>query len=151
MEFALSQEIAGKLVKNGKSDLITKFSENLTFFFRNKNYGSGVLSIYVGVICVAPDFDSFFTTRKPKYKRGREVLRQGGIIMELESSLRFDVKLPFNEFANADEIRAFQILADEMLNAITTLDTTRIQDFNKSAFREDLYAYFLEKALIDAG
>lgn len=106
--------------------------------------------MYIGVICVAPEFDFFFKIRKPKYKRGKEVIVQDRNIMELESSLRFDLKLSYSKFSDANRVDALRILAGEIINAVTALDTHRIKDFNKSAFQQDLYNYFVQYRFLDS-
>lgn len=58
MEFALTQEVSSLILENGVSDMITGLSDELEVFLKDKSYG-GVETMYIGIICVAPEFDFF--------------------------------------------------------------------------------------------
>ncbi len=148
MEFQLVQEVSETLLKNGKASLISNFSEDIKDFFSGKSYGKGILSIFIAVICVAPEFDFFFKIRTPKYKRGKEIIRQDNIGIEIESSLRFDLKLSYEKFAQANEIDAIRLLALELLNSLNVLDELKIKDFNSIRFKEDFRIYLSEQKVI---
>jgi len=148
MEFQLTQEVSESLLKNGRTTIISNFSEELRNFFKTKNYGEGILSMFIGVICVAPEFDFFFKMRKPKYKRGKEIIIQNNAEIELESTLRFDLKLSFEKFLRANEFEARTMLALEVLNSLNVLNKLKIKDFNNESFVEDLRSYIVKQKIV---
>jgi hypothetical protein len=59
MEFELTQEVSGQLLENGKSNLVTKFSESLKLFWGKKLWNWNFINVYRSNMCT-PEFDFFF-------------------------------------------------------------------------------------------
>lgn len=67
MNFGLSKEISKEISKDiaSKLDVFTEIFNNLNEFFSDKSYGESIDILTIGLICVGPEFESFF---KPRYK-----------------------------------------------------------------------------------
>ncbi len=72
MNFGISREISVDVFKKG--DIITAISIEAKSYFDDKNYGLGIDSFYIGVICVDPGFDFFFSKIRKKYNKIRKYL-----------------------------------------------------------------------------
>ena len=59
-----------------KSSLIQSLSDDLKEHFKNKNYGSSIQSFTIGIVCCSPKFDQFYTDLKPKYTKGKRVIKR---------------------------------------------------------------------------
>ena len=64
MKFGLTQEISEDICTKGKT--LTEMANSMKEFFINKSYGNGLNELYVGIVCVAPQFEFFFK-HKQKY------------------------------------------------------------------------------------
>lgn len=137
MKFAITKEISEIIIKNGVSDMITDLSVYLGKFLEQKSYGSGLETFYIGIICVAPEFDFFFKVRKPKYKRGKEIFIQDGREYEQINALTYDIKLNYEEFIDKDLVVSKELLKAYILDSFTLIDSIKIPLFEKSKFIMD--------------
>lgn len=138
MEFALTQEVSEPIIKNGVSDYFKQVSDNVSEFLRTKDYGNDLKTIYIGIICVAPEFDFFFKVRKPKYKKGTVVTIQDGRPYERTDALVYDIKLDYDAFVNADEYEAKKMLSLELLRSFIVLNSMKIKLFDRHNFERDM-------------
>lgn len=141
MEFALTQEVSEPIIKNGVSDYFKQVSDNTSEFLRTKDYGNDLKTIYIGIICVAPEFDFFFKVRKPKYKKGTVVTIQDGRSYERTDALVYDIKLDYNVFVNADEYEAKKMLSIELLKSFAVFSSVKIKLFDRKSFESDMSCY----------
>lgn len=64
MKIALTQETNLSL---DKIQDINNLSSSLQEHFKDLNYGEGVNQLLIGIICVKPEFDFFFTKQGNQY------------------------------------------------------------------------------------
>jgi hypothetical protein len=138
MEFALTQEVSEPIIKNGVSDYFKQVSDNISEFLRTKDYGDGLKTIYIGIICVAPEFDFFFKVRKPKYKKGTVVTIEDGRPYERTDALVYDIKLDYDVFVNADEHEVKKVLSTELLKSFAVFNSMKIKLFDREGFERDI-------------
>lgn len=142
MEFALTQEVSELIIKNGVSDCIRQLSDDLAEFLGKKDYGDDLQTIYIGIICVGPEFDFFFKQRKPKYKKGKEIIIQDERPYEQINALTYDIKLDHTKFVNANESEIKKMLAIALLNSFSAFNVVKIKDFDRVRFETDMAEYF---------
>lgn len=147
MDFSLTQESNLEGVKNKQ---IIDFSNSLKEYFINKSYGEGINHFLIGIICVKPEFESFFKVRKPRYKAIDNIKFFDGNKTELIGVYGYDIRLNFEEFVSASETESKKILATEILNSLTNLDVLpkKVKDFDKERFKEDIEQFFKSEKLI---
>ena len=119
-----------------KQFVFTKIDNILESYFLSKNYGSGISELYIGIICVAPEFEQFFNEEtKPKYS--------GGI-------LEYRIKLNYNIFKEKDIKDATTMLVKDILKSVTIIEglKAKIKDFNIQLFESDLEALFRDNGYI---
>ena len=92
MEFGLAKYLSNDLTN--KSKIIQDYSERLSEFFKSKYYGDGLKDISVGIICVSPEFESFFKPRKPKFTKSKTVVIYG-LRTVYDHVFECDVKLDY--------------------------------------------------------
>lgn len=138
MNFALTQEVSELIIKNGVSDYIKQISDSISGFIEKKDYGEDLQSIYIGIICVSPEFDFFFKIRKPKYKNGKEIVIQDDRPYELISALVYDVKLDHEKYVRANENEVKKMLSIELLNSLTAFNSVKIKAFDRKRFESDI-------------
>jgi len=138
MEFALTLEVSELIGQNGVSDYIKEVSDHISEFLRTKDYGDGLKTIYIGIICVAPEFDFFFKVRKPKYKKGTVVTIEDGRPYEQTDALVYDIKLDYDVFVNADEHEVKKILSIELLNSFFVFNSVKVKQFSREIFEKDV-------------
>ncbi|WP_264536250.1 hypothetical protein [Flavobacterium sp. N1736] len=135
-----------------KIEIINSLSDDLRFFFKNKDYGNDVKSYTIGVHCqnVPPGFEKFSKLPKPSYTKGKKTINPDGIPFTLEDSFEHSIKLDFETFKNSSEIEAEKYLAQEIIKSLDIIETmkAKIKDFDSLTFRTDLENYFKEKNLI---
>ncbi|PYF72979.1 hypothetical protein [Pedobacter nutrimenti] len=143
MEFALTMEVSEPIIKNGVSDYIKQLSDQVAEFFKKKDYGDDLQTLYIGIICVTSEFDFFFKVRKPKYKKGKKVTIEDGRPYERTDSLVYDIKLDYDSFVNANENEVKMMLSTELLKSFIVFDSVKIKRFDRESFEKDV-TFFLE-------
>lgn len=135
MEFKITQEISEMISKIGSSDAIAEFSERVADLLKVNEYGTGLQTIYIGVICVSPEFDSFFKIRKPKYYKDKIII-QDGRPYRLINTLTYDIKLNYEQVINASKDELFKMLTDEVIKSLS--DFEKINNFDIVKFKSEL-------------
>ncbi|MGQ9780608.1 MAG: Imm44 family immunity protein [Bacillota bacterium] len=98
--------------------------------FKDKDYGEGIKEYVIGIICVAPVFDSFFKIRK-NYTESKRLLE-------------YDIKLDHAKFKKANNKEIYEMLRQEVLNSLGIVEELKIKDFDLARFRADLEQFFAE-------
>jgi len=135
---------------NSKSKIIHSLSDDLKLYFQNRNYGQGIKSLTIGIVCVSPGFEKFFKDKKAKYTKGRKESIIEGIPLMEEDSFEYTVKLEYETFKNANDKEIRKILAVEILASLVVFEKFRskIKDFDLDHFIMDLEEYFKSQNLI---
>ncbi len=123
-----------------QSDFITEIDTELNIFLKFKNYGRGISKIYVGVLCVHPSHERYYAFRTPKLTKKKNDLIIQGDVEKLENIFEYDIKLPFDEFKNANAIQARTIVATIFYESLRALK--EFEHFDKNALVEDVGIFF---------
>jgi hypothetical protein len=145
MEFGLAQYTSVEISQ--KNHLINSLSDDMKNFLYKKNYGSGIKSLFIGIICVSPNYEAFFKPRKPKYTDKKKKIKKDGIEYEIEKCLEYDIKLDYKSFSMASDSEVKKIIANGILKSLGVLDEIKlkINDFNTKMFRKDLEHFFKDQ------
>lgn len=140
MKFALTVEAS--IGVEDKTNLIHDLSSRLSQYFSDKNYGDDVITILIGVICVAPEFEWFSKIRKPKYVFYRKYIRGSSEIIA-DRALSFEIKIDYESFKNQTDKQNVKLLATEIEKSLSNLDSLpkKIRNFDKEQFSEDMKSY----------
>lgn len=130
MDFGLSKEISKDVL--GKSDIITEMSLAMADYLKDKDYGKDVLSFYIGIMCVAPEFEFFFKELRKKYTKSKKMLE-------------YDIKLDHSTLKKMNDQEVKELLAREILQSLCIVDKFGIKDFKKDLFKTNLESFFYEK------
>lgn len=142
MEFALTLEVSEAIISNGVSDYIKQLSDTISEFLKTKDYGDDLRTFYIGIICIAPEFDFFFEVRKPKYKKGKKVTIEDGRPYETTDALVYDIKLDYDKFVNANANEVRKMLSVALLKSFVVFDSVKIKHFDKEGFMRDITLFF---------
>jgi hypothetical protein len=148
MKLGLAQYTSVEIDNHEK--MITKFSDDIEKYFFNKNYGTDLIDIVIGIVCVSPNFEQFFKPRRPKYTKDKKHIKSEGFEYDIEKCLEYSIKLDFETFKNGTEEECRKLLAREILRSLKVLEDMKgkIKDFNAENFKKDLENYFKEEGLI---
>jgi len=135
MEFGLAKYLSNDLTN--KSKIIQDYSERLSEFFKSKYYGDGLKDISVGIICVSPEFESFFKPRKPKFTKSKTVVIDG-LSTVYDHVFECDVKLDYESFKKANNEEMLKIIATGLVSILDVLKEKKIKDFDIDRFQQDL-------------
>jgi hypothetical protein len=147
MEFALTQEVSEAIINNGVSGHIHDVSTHISKFLRARDYGSDLSTLYIGIICVGPEFEFFFKVRKPKYKKGKVVTIEDGRPYEATDALVYDIKLNYNNYLIASQKEVIKMLSVELRNSFVVFNSISIKVFDREKFERDVAFCFSQ--LID--
>jgi hypothetical protein len=141
MEFGLAQYISAEI--SDFSESINSLSDGIKEFVKNKEYGSSINELFIGVVCVSPKFETFFKPRVPKYTANKKQVHKEGFNYEIERCLEYDIKLDFELFKNATDNERIIIIAEELIKSLRIIDEMKIKikDFNTGEFRKDIELY----------
>lgn len=132
MEFSIGAQFSREF-RHEDSNIVRELSEAMNNSFKEKDYGSSICKIYIGVICVSQGFEAFFNVRPPKLYRN-------------EPALEFELKLNFEEYKELDKDDRLKLLSSEILKtAVFVFENKRIKEFEKQNFIDDLKSCFESK------
>lgn len=132
MEFSIGTQFSREFSQED-SNIVKELSAAMNDSFREKDYGSSICKIYIGVICVSQGFEAFFNVRPPKLYRK-------------EPALEFEVKLNFEEFRGVGKDDRFQLLSSEILKtAESVFENKKVKEFKSQMFIDDLKNFFENK------
>ena len=136
-------------IEQEKSDIIHKLSSKMESFFSSKNYGDGIKSFTIGIVCITPQFEQFFKNTRPKYTKGKQVISPDGISIVLENNFEYGIRLNYDEFIESDEKAAMKILSREIILSFPSLEDImqNIPHFDFVEFKND-FVTFLEENLM---
>ena len=108
-----------------------EFEEKIDTLIRNKEYGSDLSTIYVGWICVAPEYEPFFKIRKPKYYQNRQTTVDG-LGYKMVNTLEYEIKIDYTEILNSSYDDLNSILTNKLAYSLKNIikDNKKIKDFN---------------------
>jgi hypothetical protein len=124
MEFGLA--LAASLDSSG-IEILTATSDALAECFAPRQYGSALVTIVVGIICVEKEFEPHFQART-RFIRSQKLLE-------------YSIKLDLESFRNADEDEARRILGSALLNSLSVMEGMKLGDFDLCTFEEDLRGF----------
>lgn len=124
------------------TDSIVELSNGLKEHYDTIDFGEGVQSVSIGVICVSKDFEPFFKQRNPKYTKDKRETEIDGIKITIEKAFEYDCKIAFKSYQEADDIGKKQLLASEILKTTKEVfGKKKIKDFKEKMFIDDLENY----------
>ncbi|MES2733440.1 MAG: hypothetical protein V4714_16970 [Bacteroidota bacterium] len=146
MKFGFAQEFSYDI----KSEGFQSLSEELTLFLADKDYGKDLKELYIGIICVHPDFDQFYKPRRPRYTSEKKRYEKHGVVYELDKTLGYDIILDHTLILKSTQEEHRKITAQEILNSLIVFDKykAKIKDFDREAFKADLEGFFRERHLL---
>ena len=124
-----------------QSSLITNLSDLINDFLVDKSYGNDIKEIYVGIICVKPEFDQFFKTRKIKYHKGVKSFKSK-IDKELivtEDCLEYDLKFDYLEIGKLHGKDLIDVIYNSLIESVSELKKLKtIKHFDFDSFGLDI-------------
>jgi hypothetical protein len=115
---------------------VTELNDLLRNYFLEKNYGSDVENIFIGVILTNRDSESSHPVRKLKFTKRIKI---GMGKPELRNVVAYDVKPSFEIFSQLSHIQARQYLAQLLSESISVMEKHRSKfaNFAIEHFKED--------------
>lgn len=105
-------------------ELINSIEQNINTLLKSKDYGKGLSTIYVGVICVEPVVDNLF---KPKRNR----------LDKKDSSLTVEFKFEYNSFLESNLKERKDSILSELKKIPNIVIEKKIKDFDSKKFTID--------------
>ncbi len=141
MEFYITQE---SNLDGNKNKLVLDLANRLKDYFHDKNYGADIRHFYIGLICVKPEFETFFKVRKPQYRHTDKVDLLNGSSTKLVGVFSYDIKLSFHDVTKATEEEFKELLACAILSSLSNLEVLpkKLSDFDKEKFKADIRKFF---------
>jgi len=129
MEIKFALNISDKINKFKK--VFDEFEEKIGTLIRNKEYGSDLSMIYVGWICVAPEYEPFFKIHKPKYYQNRQATIDG-LGYKMVNTLEYEIKIDYTEILNSSYDDLNSILTNKLAYSLKNIvkKNKKIKDFN---------------------
>ena len=146
MRFALTIETSAG-VSEHRTNLIVGISNRLSEYFRDRDYGSDVRTILIGVICVAPEFEWFSKLRRPKYVRYRKYVLDGIEIIE-DRVFSFDIRIDYEQFNRQDDEDNIRMVTAKIIESLINLEDipAASKAFDKGRFIKDVTSFLREVA-----
>lgn len=141
---------------NEKIELINELKGKINAFLNTQDYGNGILDYFISLSIVNPPkgFEHLFPILKPKFTEYKErINKHTGEKYEIVKQFHYGIKIDgenFERFVNANKTESQTIIALEILNSLSNLDTLpkKVKDFDKKRFKEDMKRFFKEQNLI---
>ena len=133
MDFGLSKEMSADIIQE-KINILSEMSFAMEDYFKNRDYGKGISSLTIGIVCVAPEFEFFFKKIRSKYIKSKKMLE-------------YDVKVEHSVLKEANEPMLQSIVAEAIFTSLGIIDDLKIQDFDIDRFRVDLKGFFKSEGI----
>lgn len=122
-----------------QSILINELSDSLSNIFSKKSYGNDVKEMYVGIICVKPEFDQFFKKRRMKYDKGIKTKTVDRQDITSEDCLQYDIKFDYLRVGNLKGKELVDEIFNGLVQSIDDLKSfKKIKDFDFNSFELDI-------------
>ncbi|UBM59228.1 hypothetical protein LAG90_00965 [Marinilongibacter aquaticus] len=146
MKFGLTQE---SNLTTEQSSALNDLSLDISRFLEQKSYGKDVEELYIGIICVKPEFEPFFKVRKPKYTK-EFFSEKLGVPVSGKSILEIDLKIDYNEVKDFDKNEITNYAASEICQLFGNLNNLpkNIHDFEKNRFVDDIISFLSNKGSV---
>jgi hypothetical protein len=119
-------------------EVISIFNERINSFLKNRDYGSGLLSLYVGFICMNPASLKILKLRKPNYILGPKIHKIKGLPdVIIEKVAEYEFIADFESILNSQGDELINRIKSELINSIVAIDVLKIPDFDKERFKKD--------------
>jgi hypothetical protein len=141
MEFNITLEVSlglGKLSIPANT-LANDFNEKI----KNDDFGKSIKQVIVSVVCVAPEYEAFFKSRKTKFIEGKKTVKKYGIEYEIDSLLTYDIKLDYQKVSIMSEQDLYIELRKEIFNSISIIKEIKLADFKFNLFEKECYDFFM--------
>ena len=127
MIFYLGQYVSEDELKIIK--LISNLSDNLNAYFESKSYSRVLNEINIGIICIKPEFDQFFSVDAPVFTSEKKLLE-------------FKVKFDFSEMESSnDEKRKSLILKKIFSKTQEVISEFGEVEFDMNKFIKDFNSF----------
>ncbi len=137
MEIKFALNISDK-VRNVKS-VFDELEHCVNSTIVQKDYGKNLQEIYIGWICVAPEFDQFFKPRKPRYYNEKQMAVDGHNYV-LNKVLELEIKLDFVAIGSSNLTEVYSLTYKALIEALraSIKANKKIQDFDSERLISDL-------------
>ena len=143
MEFNITLEVSlglGKL-----SELANTIARDFNEKIKDEDFGQGIKQLIVSFVCVAPEYESFFKSRKTKFVRGKKIIKKHGTEYEVDSLLTYDIKLDYQKVKIVSESELSILLKQEILNSISIIKNMKIEDFKFDVFEKECSDFYFNR------
>ncbi|WPV67558.1 hypothetical protein [Chitinophaga sp. LS1] len=118
--------------------VISIFNEKICSFLKERDYGSGVLNLVIGFICMNPKSLKILKLRKPSYVLGPKIIKTKGLPESIiERNVEYEFIADFQSILNAQGDELIKRIKTELINSIVAIDVLEIPDFDKEKFKKD--------------
>lgn len=116
----------------------------LQAYMAPKEYGEEIAEFYLGFICVAPAYDTFFKPKRDRYTKARTVTYQDGVALVREKTFECEVRLVYEVFLTATVEEVRELLTHEVLQAVQRLyqQQPKLNSFDIAAFSREVSLFF---------
>ena len=121
--------------------IVAEIDQELKTFFSDRQYGTDVENIFVGIILTGPNSERIHPTRNLRYKKLYRI-RIPGKNIELRNVVEYDIKPDFEIFLRADASEARLHLVAELVRSLEVLKKhqSKFPSFDVTRFGGDLKA-----------
>ncbi len=126
---AVASEDVSRNIIDAINEINNKFDQIVT----NNDFGDGVKSIIIGIICVSPEFDFFFKTRRKRFVVGPKTIKDrliSGKSYVIERQLTFEIKLHHETYRNLTIPDAVNRIINEIVTVFPVVE--KKYNFNHS-------------------
>lgn len=137
MFFGLALEIESTI--EHLSAAVAQIDSDLEIFFSNKDYGSDVENIYVGVIATDINSEKLHPIRRFKYQKLIKV-KIPGRVLEKKNVIQYDIKPDYGIFSQMNVRQARQHIAKLIFDSTRLIEKhhPKFPNFDLLHFKEDL-------------
>lgn len=154
MKFSIVQKIDQRFLS--LTTFINSLSNEISFFLSEKDYGSHVKEIVVGLNCVQPPqgYEHLFKLKKPFYVDNKSIINKyTGEVILLEKYFFYDFKVSdilLAKFETVSDFEKNKIIVKELIESFDLINNLpkKVKDFDLAKFKNDLEDYLKERNFI---
>lgn len=119
----------------------------LEIYIEPREYGEAIQEFFIGLICVSPEFKTFFKPRRDRYTKDRKVRHRDGFEIISERTFECEIELPYDTLVTAPLKEGVNFISQEVILSLDRLHKhqSKFGSFDTCGLIQDIRHFLLEK------
>jgi hypothetical protein len=141
LEVRFTEEISDGIPE--KLDFLSRYDPVFKDFFSGKKYGNDIDILCIGIFCMSPRFEKFFSRKKKPmyYVEPKTYIHKGIQVSRPGKWFQYELRLNFDLYMQEENVKI--LLSNDIINSLPVIKSVKkVKDFDLDRFKSDLISFF---------